>query len=150
MPQGGSARIGTATEHWGIPMTLRRTLASSVATIGLLVSAVIIAQPSSAQPLAPSSSDSSTGPARVAAASWHAYSSTGFTGLDRWFDGNVGECKYVGDSWNDEVRSARTEVDHRRVELWDNANCTGGSIIIDGSGYSSIGAWVSAYRIVNE
>ncbi|MFD7669186.1 peptidase inhibitor family I36 protein [Streptomyces sp. NPDC059788] len=119
-------------------------------TAAALASTVIIAPPSSAQGLAPSSSDSSTGGARLASANWHAYASTGFSGLDRWFDGNVGDCRYVGDNWNDKVRSARTEVDHRRVELWDNANCTGGSIIIDGSGYRSIGAWVSAYRIVNE
>jgi hypothetical protein len=118
-------------------------------TAAALAGAFIIAQPVSAQPLTSSPSDSAAGP-RLASASWHAYSETGFEGLDRWFDGNVGECKYVGDTWNDQVRSARTEVDHRRVELWDNADCTGGSIVIDGSGYSSIGKWVSAYRIVNE
>jgi hypothetical protein len=132
-------------------MHLRRALASSVATMGLLAGAAIIAQPSSAaQPLAPASSDSSTRSTRLAAAGWHAYSGTGWGGVDTWFFGNVGECKYVGNNWNDRVRSARTEVAHRRVELWDNSNCTGGSIVIDGSGYSSIGAWVSAYRIVNE
>ncbi|MFF0739092.1 peptidase inhibitor family I36 protein [Streptomyces sp. NPDC004111] len=119
-------------------------------TAAALAATVVIAQPSYAQPVAPSSTQTSHAVPGAAAASFHAYSDTGFSGLDRWFDGNVGDCKYVGDSWNDSIRSARTEVDHRRVELWDNANCTGGSIVIDGSGYSSIGSWVSAYRIVNE
>ncbi|MGW8702372.1 peptidase inhibitor family I36 protein [Streptomyces eurythermus] len=116
-----------------------------------MAGAVVIAQPSSAaQSLAPAASDSYTRSTRLAAAGWHAYEYEKWEGLDTWFFGNVGECKYVGDKWNDKIRSARTEVAHRRVELWDNANCTGGSIIIDGSGYSRIGAWVSAYRIVNE
>ncbi|MDF3142697.1 MULTISPECIES: peptidase inhibitor family I36 protein [unclassified Streptomyces] len=118
-------------------------------TAAAFADAFIITQPASAQPLALASSDSSAGPG-LAAASRHAYADTGFEGLDRWFDGGVRECKYVGDTWNDQIRSARTEVDHRRVERWDNADCNGGSIAIDGSGYRSIGAWVSAYRIVNE
>ncbi|HZF87708.1 peptidase inhibitor family I36 protein [Streptomyces sp.] len=135
-----------------VPIKRLVAVAAALATAGLLSAGAntAVADASPAQSRTSSSADSLTGPARAAAASWHAYSSTGFTGPDRWFDGNVGECKYVGDSWNDRVRSARTEVDHRRVELWDHSNCTGGSIVIDGSGYSSIGAWVSAYRIVNE
>ncbi|MDI6410056.1 peptidase inhibitor family I36 protein [Streptomyces albus] len=85
----------------------------------------------------------------MTASSWHAFGSTGFEGLDQWFSGEIGECKYVGNGWNDRIRSARTEVPTRRVELWDNADCTGGSITIDGSGYGSIGPWVSAYRVVS-
>ncbi|MFE9406480.1 peptidase inhibitor family I36 protein [Streptomyces sp. NPDC006530] len=124
----------------------RKLLLTAVALAGT----VALAQPSSAQSAPASSLGSSTGSAGPAAASWHAFASTGFSGLDTYFSGNPGECKYVGDNWNDRIRSARTEVAHRRVELWDNYNCTGGAIIIDGSGYNSIGGWVSAYRIVNE
>ncbi|MEU3501532.1 peptidase inhibitor family I36 protein [Streptomyces hundungensis] len=116
-----------------------------------LAGTVALVQPSSAAQSAPAPSlGSATGSAGPAAASWHAFASTGFSGLDTYFSSNPGECKYVGDNWNDRIRSARTEVATRRVELWDNYNCTGGAIIIDGSGYNSIGAWVSAYRIVNE
>ncbi|MEU9193147.1 peptidase inhibitor family I36 protein [Streptomyces hundungensis] len=123
----------------------RKLLLTAVALAGT----VVLAQPSSAQSAPSSSLSSSTGSALPAAASWHAFASTGFSGLDTYFSGNPGECKYVGDNWNDRIRSARTEVATRRVELWDNYNCTGGAIIIDGSGYNSIGAWVSAYRVVN-
>ncbi|MFG3284437.1 hypothetical protein [Streptomyces sp. NPDC048111] len=127
----------------------RKLMLTAVALAGT----VVLAQPSSAQsaPAAPSAPTASvsTAPARPAAASWHAFASTGYSGLDTYFWGNPGECKYVGDNWNDRIRSARTEVATRRVELWDNYNCTGGAIIIDGSGYNSIGAWVSAYRVVN-
>lgn len=93
-----------------------------------------------------------TGPAQAttteaaAVRGFHAFNDTGFSGTDRWYDGNVGQCYYVGDGWNDTINSARTESG-RVVELWDNAGCTGGSIVIDRTGYSSIGNWVSAYRI---
>ncbi|MEU3504645.1 peptidase inhibitor family I36 protein [Streptomyces hundungensis] len=123
----------------------RKLLLTAVA----LASTVVLAQPSSAQSAPSSSLGPSRGSALPAAASWHAFASTGFSGPDTYFSGNPGECKYVGDNWNDRIRSARTEVATRRVELWDNYNCTGGAIIIDGSGYNSIGAWVSAYRVVN-
>ncbi|AYG85190.1 hypothetical protein DWB77_07407 [Streptomyces hundungensis] len=123
----------------------RKLLLTAVA----LASTVVLAQPSSAQSAPSSSLGPSSGSALPAAASWHAFASTGFSGPDTYFSGNPGECKYVGDNWNDRIRSARTEVATRRVELWDNYNCTGGAIIIDGSGYNSIGAWVSAYRVVN-
>ncbi|WP_327681846.1 peptidase inhibitor family I36 protein [Kitasatospora sp. NBC_00458] len=110
-------------------------------TAAVLASAVVIAPPASAQPAA-----APAGSAGVALApGFHAFASTGFSGLDRWFNGAEGACNYVGDSWNDKIRSARTESSNR-VELWDNADCTGGAIVIDGSGYNSIGAWVSAYR----
>jgi hypothetical protein len=115
---------------------MRKTLVMAAALAGVLVTA----HPSSAAP-APV-------PARELAGSFHAYASTGFSGLDRWFSGNTGECKYVGDNWNDRIRSARTES-ATRVELWDNWNCTGGAIVIDRTGYGSIGAWVSAYRVAN-
>lgn len=120
---------------------MRKIMVTAAALAGVIVTA----HPSSAGPLTPSSS---TGPAGALAGSFHAYSSTGFSGLDRWFSGNTGECKYVGDSWNDRIRSARTES-ATRVELWDHHNCTGGAIVIDRTGYGSIGAWVSAYRVAN-
>ncbi|MFE4859796.1 peptidase inhibitor family I36 protein [Streptomyces sp. NPDC056670] len=125
---------------------IRKVLLTAVALAGT----VVLAQPSAAQSLTSSSPGSPTGSALPAAATWHAFASTGFSGLDTYFSGNAGECKYVGDNWNDRIRSARSEVATRRVELWDNYNCTGGAIIIDGSGYRSIGAWVSAYRVINE
>jgi len=91
---------------------------------------------------------SSTGTARQAAAvtGIHVYDNTGFTGTNTWLNGNVGQCYYVGSGWNDTINSARTESS-RLVELWDNHNCSGGAIVVDRTGYSSIGNWVSAYRI---
>ncbi|MFC4591942.1 peptidase inhibitor family I36 protein [Sphaerisporangium corydalis] len=91
---------------------------------------------------------SSAGTARQAAAvrGVHVFAETGFSGPNTWLDGNVGQCYYVGSGWNDTINSARTESS-RLVELWDNSNCTGGAIVVDRTGYSSIGDWVSGYRI---
>ncbi|WP_437055449.1 peptidase inhibitor family I36 protein [Streptomyces sp. enrichment culture] len=77
---------------------------------------------------------------------WRAYENAGFSGKNALFSGTTGRCVYVGAGWNDAIRSARTRAP-ARVELWDNANCTGGAITIDSEGYSRIGAWVSAYRV---
>ncbi|MFJ8537139.1 peptidase inhibitor family I36 protein [Streptomyces sp. NPDC093591] len=110
----------------------RRQVRNGLVTAAVLAGALAMTHPASAQPLA--------------TASWHAYSSTGFSGPDAWFTGNTGQCKYVGAGWNDRVRSARTESS-ARVELWEHANCTGYAITIDSSGYGSIGPWVSAYRV---
>ncbi|MFV2120075.1 peptidase inhibitor family I36 protein [Streptomyces sp. Act-28] len=123
---------------------MRKILIAAAALAGVLVTA----HPSSARPLTSPSFDSPTGTTGQLAGSFHAFSSTGFSGPDAWFYGNTGECRYVGSTWNDRIRSARTES-ATRVELWDHANCTGGAIVIDSSGYSSIGAWVSAYRVIN-
>jgi hypothetical protein len=76
----------------------------------------------------------------------HVFDDTGFSGPNTWLNGNVGTCYYVGAGWNDTINSARTESS-RVVELWDNADCTGGAIVVDRTGYRSIGNWVSAYRI---
>ncbi|MDW4904838.1 peptidase inhibitor family I36 protein [Streptomyces sp. ADMS] len=115
--------------------------AAALAAVGLLSAG---AGTAAADP----SSGSSTSTARQAAdASWHAYGSTGFSGLERWFSGSTGSCTYVGDNWNDKVRSARTENTAVRVELWEHADCTGWSITIDDTGYGNIGPWVSAYRV---
>ncbi|PRX99737.1 peptidase inhibitor family I36 protein [Allonocardiopsis opalescens] len=76
----------------------------------------------------------------------HVYDYTDFEGPNTWLNGNVGQCYYVGSGWNDRINSARTESS-RVVELWDNHDCTGGAIVVDRSGYRSIGNWVSAYRI---
>ncbi|MFE0106429.1 peptidase inhibitor family I36 protein [Streptomyces sp. NPDC059009] len=81
--------------------------------------------------------------------SWHAYAESDWTGADKDFSGNTGDCNYVGAGWNDHIRSARANGDNVKVELWDNADCTGGSITIDGGGYHSIGDWVSAYRVTS-
>ncbi|MFL1906072.1 peptidase inhibitor family I36 protein [Streptomyces tauricus] len=62
------------------------------------------------------------------------------------FSGTTGTCYYVGDSWNDSVRSARTRAP-ARVELWENADCTGYAITIGSEGYGSIGPWGSAHRV---
>lgn len=121
---------------------MRRILLTSAA----LAATVIIAHPAYAQPIAPSSSDSSIGTA--ATGKFHAFSEEDWSDTDKWFSGNVGQCKYIGDNWNDEIESARTESNDR-VELWDNYNCTGGSIVIDKTGYSNIGNWVSAYRVTH-
>ncbi|NUP35787.1 MAG: hypothetical protein HOY76_01885 [Streptomyces sp.] len=120
-----------------------------MATAAVLAATAITAQPSSAQALASSSSHTSAGNARLATASWTAYSGTDWKGPNTTFSGNTGDCHYVGDNWNDSVRSARANGANVKVELWDNFDCTGGSITIDGSGYHSIGAWVSAYRVTS-
>ncbi|MFI2609103.1 peptidase inhibitor family I36 protein [Kitasatospora sp. NPDC018619] len=112
---------------------VRRLLVAAV----VLAATVVVAPSSSAQPAA-------TAPV-ARQPSFHAFNDTGFSGQDRWFSGNDGACTYVGDGWNDQIRSARTEGGDW-VELWDNYNCTGGSITIDRTGYRSIGAWVSAFR----
>ena len=78
----------------------------------------------------------------------HAYTDTGFTGPDTWFCAGTPDCHYVGDNWNDRIRSARTQDGLFVVELWDNYNCSGGSITVDATGYSEIGSWVSAYRVI--
>ncbi|MGP4010176.1 peptidase inhibitor family I36 protein [Streptomyces sp. 4N124] len=114
--------------------------AAALATVGLL--SVAATSTAAAAP----SSDSATGDARLAAASWHAFAEESFEGLDGWFSGDTGACTYVGDNWNDSIRSARTESS-ARVELWEHANCTGWSITIDDTGYGDIGPWVSAYRV---
>lgn len=77
----------------------------------------------------------------------HAFVDPGFSGPDTWFCDSAPNCHYVGDNWNDRIRSARTQDGLVVVELWDNYDCTGGSITVDASGYSEIGAWVSAYRV---
>ena len=78
----------------------------------------------------------------------HGFTMTDYEGPDRWWCGDEGKCNYVGDSWNDKIRSARTEDSAILVELWDNWDCTGGSITVDSSGYHAIGSWVSGYRII--
>lgn len=115
--------------------------------LGAIGAAVIMLAPSlAASPAQASPSASSTGIAPQQVGRFHAFTSTGFSGPDTWFSGNAGTCIYVGDNWNDKIRSARTES-ATRVELWDNWNCTGGAIVIDSTGYRSIGEWVSAYRV---
>ncbi|MFJ7912834.1 MULTISPECIES: peptidase inhibitor family I36 protein [unclassified Kitasatospora] len=114
-------------------------------TAAVLATTVVVAPASSAQPVTLSASHSAATNPLARQPSFHAFSDTGFSGADRWFSGNDGACTYVGDNWNDRIRSARTEGGDR-VELWDNYDCTGGSITIDATGYRSIGAWVSAYR----
>lgn len=114
--------------------------AAALATAGLLSAGAATA---SADP----SSDSSTGAAVQAAGKWRGFSETGFGGPDNEFSGSTGACTYVGDNWNDKVRSARTDDTAVRVELWEHANCTGWSITIDDSGYGNIGPWVSAFRV---
>ncbi|MFJ4534595.1 peptidase inhibitor family I36 protein [Streptomyces tibetensis] len=104
-------------------------------TVAALAGIVIATQPAFAQP--------------QASGSWRAYSETDYEGPDTTFSGEVGACKYVGDNWNDKTRSAKSSSATTRVELWDNSDCTGGSIVIDGSGYYSIGAWVSGYRVTS-
>lgn len=126
----------------------KKSVLGLIGTAAGLAGLLLATAPTGAAAASPS--NSTTGTAGVAAVSWHAYSDTGFSGPDTYFSGNVGECKYVGASWNDRVRSARAEVATRTVELWDNSNCTGGAITIDGSGYNSIGLWVSAYRVTHE
>ncbi|MFE6056879.1 peptidase inhibitor family I36 protein [Kitasatospora sp. NPDC056446] len=114
----------------------------------VLLTAAVLAATVVVAPTATAHAPASAAPASAALArqpSFHAFTGTGFSGADRWFYGNEGQCTYVGDNWNDQIRSARTEGGDR-VELWDNYDCTGGSITIDATGYRSIGAWVSAYR----
>lgn len=106
-------------------------------TAAVLAMAAVNAPASSAQSLSPSYNGCV-----------HAYAQTGFSGPDTWLCSTDQECHYVGDSWNDHIRSARTQDGLVNVELWDNANCSGGSITVDPEGYNSIGAWVSAYRVI--
>ncbi|MEU9576169.1 peptidase inhibitor family I36 protein [Streptomyces chilikensis] len=88
-----------------------------------------------------------TPPGAQASGSWRAFSQSNYTGLDTTFSGDVGQCRYVGDNWNDKVRSAKSSSATTRVELWEHSNCTGYAITIDGSGYYNIGAWVSGYKV---
>ncbi|MDX2939827.1 peptidase inhibitor family I36 protein [Streptomyces ipomoeae] len=121
-----------------IPFKQVTAVAAALATAGLL---------SVGATASTAAASSSTDTGIQATGYWRAYASTGFTGGDKLFSGTTGTCYYVGDSWNDSVRSARTRAP-ARVLLWENYNCTGDAIIIDSEGYSSIGSWVSAYSIV--
>ena len=114
--------------------TLARTLVPALVAAGLLAAG-------SAANAAPA--DGSTA-ARVQGVK--VYDGEHFTGPSTWLNGTVDRCYYVGDGWNDTINSARTGSS-RKVELWDNFDCTGGAIVVDGTGYSEIGDWVSAYRI---
>lgn len=143
-PETDSGIPGSNVEGDALPVLRKIVVAAAV-----LAGTVICAYPSSAQPLTSSSSGSSTGHARLATGSWHAYSEPDWSGPEKTFSGNTGDCNYVGDNWNDRIRSARADGANTKVELWDNADCTGGSIVIDGSGYHSIGDWVSAYRVTS-
>lgn len=117
----------------------RRGLLTAIGAAVIMLVPVLAAGSAQAAPPA-----ASTGTAAVRGV--HVFEKAGFQGLHAWFDGNVGQCRYVGAGWNDRIRSARTESG-RLVELWDHSDCTGGSIVVDRTGYGSIGAWVSAYRI---
>ncbi|MER7209353.1 peptidase inhibitor family I36 protein [Streptosporangium sp. NPDC020072] len=121
----------------------QRTKSIKLRLLGAVGAAVMLAPV-----LATGSAQASTDTARQAllVTGIHVYSSTGFSGPDAWLNGDPGQCYYVGAGWNDNIRSARTESS-RLVELWDNYDCTGGAIVVDSSGYNSIGSWVSAYRI---
>lgn len=110
--------------------------AAALATVGLLSAGTAAAAP------APDSA------AIQAAGKWRGFGETGFKGLDTWFGpGTTGSCTYVGDNWNDKIRSARTEDRNVRVELWEHVDCTGWSITIDDTGYGNIGKWVTSYRV---
>jgi hypothetical protein len=100
--------------------------------------------------LAPGSAQaSSSGLARQAAYPvLHVYGSSHFSGSASWLHGNNGQCTYVGDAWNDKVRSARTES-NSRVEVWEHADCTGYALVVDRTGYGNIGTWVSAFRALS-
>ncbi|QNP75363.1 peptidase inhibitor family I36 protein [Streptomyces roseirectus] len=109
--------------------------AAALAAVGLLSAGTAAAAPSGEA-------------AVLEAGKWRGFTQTGFSGPDNWFGpGTTGSCTYVGDNWNDKIRSARTQDTAVRVELWEHANCTGTSITIDDSGYGNIGRWVSAYRV---
>ena len=112
------------------------------ATRKILVTAAVLAMTAV---YIPASSAQAVSPA--ASYCFHAFSDTDFSGPDTWLCGSPGACNYVGNNWNDKILSARTENSRVNVELWDNYNCTGGSITVDSSGYHSIGSWVSGYRI---
>jgi hypothetical protein len=123
-----------------IPFKQVTAVAAALATVGLL------SVGASAGPAA-ASAGADTGV--QATGYWRAYAATGFTGGDKLFSGTPGTCYYVGDSWNDSVRSARTRAP-ALVGLYENYDCTGyGPVIIDSEGYSSIGKWVSAYKIIS-
>ncbi|OPC78757.1 hypothetical protein B4N89_31895 [Embleya scabrispora] len=119
---------------------MRKTLLAAAATA--LAGTFVIAQPASAHQTSAQPSS-----ARLAAGSWTGWAGTNYSGLDRSWSGDVGVCNYVGDNWNDKIRSAKTASATTRVELWDTWNCNGGAIVIDGSGYYNIGAWVSSYKV---
>lgn len=121
-----------------------RVRALKPALLGLGAAAVMLAPVMATGP----AQASGTTTQQAAAVTWHAFAGTHWSGTDRYFSGGRGVCHYVGSAWNDRVRSARAQKGHR-VELWDNSNCSGGAIVIDGAGYGSIGAWVSAYRVIS-
>jgi Peptidase inhibitor family I36 len=132
-------------------MRIRKLAVLGVTTAALTTGSVLgLAATASAasgrHPAAITSSSSALPLASPGTGCFHAFSDTGFQGPDTWFCGKPKACNYVGDNWNDKIQSARTESTGK-VELWDNYDCTGGAIVIDSSGYSTIGTWVSAYRV---
>lgn len=116
------------------------TLTRAMVPVAALTAAGLLSTGAAANP-APADSS-----AQAAVRGVKVYDGEHFTGPNKWLNGNVGRCYYVGTGWNDTINSARTGS-NRKVELWDNSNCTGGAIVVDRTGYSEIGDWVSAYRI---
>ncbi|MFC9066079.1 peptidase inhibitor family I36 protein [Streptomyces carpaticus] len=126
---------------------MRKRFVAITAAAAALSGSVILANPTSAQPLAPAVTESANDVSAQATGGFYAYAQTDFKGPNKRFTGAVGTCVYVGDGWNDSIRSARTSS-AARVELWDNYNCSGGAIVIDRTGYKKIGKWVSSYRVI--
>ncbi|MFV2115295.1 hypothetical protein DER29_3090 [Micromonospora sp. M71_S20] len=84
-------------------------------------------------------------PAHAAGPVVKVWSGIGWSGVSQWlYTAEDNYCTGVG-AWNDGIRSARTESSGT-VEMWEHSNCTGYSIVVDSSGWSNIGPWVSAIK----
>lgn len=116
-----------------------RTLGAIIGTAAL-VGTVLVGTTGSAQ-----ASPSTAGAADGRAVHVYEFPHFSSASVNSWLYGVDDECSYVGDGWNDDIRSARTEGSHV-VELWEHFDCTGISIVVDRTGYGNIGPWVSAIR----
>ncbi|GAA3073798.1 hypothetical protein GCM10017600_26270 [Streptosporangium carneum] len=99
---------------------LQRTKAVKLRLLSVIGAAVVLAPVLATGPAQASSTDTA-----LLVTGIHVFDDTGFSGPDTWLNGDVSQCYYVGSGWNDKINSARTESSHL-VELWDNADCTGG------------------------
>ncbi len=104
-------------------------------TAAALGSVFVIAQPSYAQP--------------QAVGSLTGWNKVSYQGVSKTWSGEVGQCHYVGDDWNDKIRSAKSGSATTTVVIYENHDCTGYALSVDGSGYYNIGTWVSGYKVVS-
>lgn len=94
--------------HTRLGTTLTRAMIPAAA----LIAAGLLPTGASASP-APAD-----GSAQAAVRGVKVYDGEHFTGPNKWLNGNVGRCYYVGNGWNDAINSARTGS-NRKVAVAD-------------------------------